>query len=106
MELIGDVILHDPVVWPDMDWKTHFARDPNIEEPIAFERRPDVHPRYAPQVPLTQEQMREQFDQSRMVQWQPGGGYRRQREHRHQVMLAKMRVFTEHFYEAMTMEYT
>ena len=52
--------------------------------------------------------MREKFDLNRMVKWHGGAalGTRKQREWRHQVMLAKLRVFTEDVFQAMSMEYT
>ena len=108
VELLGEVILDDEDSFPQLEWKTYFRRDPKtLDEPIASSAWVAKYGRPPPQ-PLSQEEMREKFDLSRMVKWHGGAGHgtRKQREWRHQVMLAKFRVFTEDVFQAMSMEYT
>ena len=106
VELLGELILNDEEKFDELHWKTYFMRDPStLDEPIATS---DASAGRPPPEPLTQEEMREKFDLSRMVKWHGGAGHgaRKQREWRQQVMLAKFRVFTQHLLEAMSMEYT
>ena len=105
VQLLREVVLHDEDLYDALNWKTYFMRDPStFDEPIAISEKKGR----PPAEPLTQEQRREMFDQSRMVKWHGGEkhGHRRQRDWRQQVRLAKFRVFTQCLYEAMSMEYT
>ena len=104
VKLLREVVLDDENLWDELDWKTYFMRDPStFDEPIAIKEKGRPPPE-----PLTQEQMRDMFDQGRMVKWHGGekAGNRRQRDWRHQVRLAEFRIFTQRMWEAMSMEYT
>ena len=93
--------------WPKLAWKTLFRRDPKMREPIASydaKGNPENQP---PPEPLTQEQMRSQFDMDKMVlPTDCAHGTRKQRDYRNQKMVAKLRVFTQSILEAMSNDST
>ena len=101
------VVSLDNDQWPKLDWKTLFVRDERYREPIASVSLGDDKKGGPPPEPLSQEQMRQQFDVSKMVEHSDAPrGSRQSREYRNQRMVAKHRVFTESMFEAMTIDDT
>ena len=100
----GDLveIIHlDEGEWPKLDWKTFFRRAHRLRDPeVSWNKSGSIQA--PPPEPLTQEEMREQFDVEAMVGITEAGRRSRQgRDFRNQKMLAKLRVFTQSLLEAM-----
>ena len=93
--------------WPKLAWKTFFRREPKMREPIASHDAKGNPENQPPPEPLTQEQMRSQFHMDKMVlPTDSAHGTRKQRDYRHQKMVAKLRVFTQSVWEAMSNDST
>ena len=87
--------------WPKLDWKTFFKRRGELQDP-EVEWNKSGSMQAPPPEPLTQQQMREQFDVDALVgTTEAARKTRKGRDFRTQKMLAKFRVFTQSPVEAI-----
>ena len=95
-QILAQLEFSDAIYPERLNWLTHFVMDEEYASREAHRSRLSETSAGAPRAPLTQEQMREMFDVSRMHNvTEAKHGTRADRANRQQKTLAKFRWFTE-----------